>query len=316
MATKLKNLKVDSVDLVDQGANQDAYIRLFKRHEPEGDPSETSEIGKEKQTDNTSDDPETGMFKRFVQWLGQILKSESAQENKLNVEEVIDTMKIDKSKMTPEDAKAFEELEKKYGKEDEPEDVNKNDNGGVSADTAGSSAPADTSGDSGQNTIDGAANPGNSDPVGKGGENIHPDVKKALTDYKEMVSKQNTEIEGLRKSLEIKDLENIAKKYEILGKKSDELAAKLYELKKANSTFYNDYIAVLDEQLATVEKSGLFAELGSNRQGITGADQSINIKASELRKAATGSLSDADSIVKAWEENPELAAEYEKNYRR
>ena len=31
MATKLKNLKVKKVDFVDEGANPDAHIELFKR---------------------------------------------------------------------------------------------------------------------------------------------------------------------------------------------------------------------------------------------------------------------------------------------
>ena len=53
MATKLKNLAVTSVDLVDQGANPDAHIRLFKRGaEPEDEPSEE----------------EKSLFKRFIQW--------------------------------------------------------------------------------------------------------------------------------------------------------------------------------------------------------------------------------------------------------
>ncbi len=36
MATKLKNLKVKKVDFVDEGANPDAHIKLFKRKEKEG----------------------------------------------------------------------------------------------------------------------------------------------------------------------------------------------------------------------------------------------------------------------------------------
>ena len=40
MATKLKNLKVKKVDFVDEGANPDAHIELFKRKDgkPEEDP--------------------------------------------------------------------------------------------------------------------------------------------------------------------------------------------------------------------------------------------------------------------------------------
>lgn len=35
MAAKLKNLKVTKVDFVDQGANPDAHIKLFKRKDGE-----------------------------------------------------------------------------------------------------------------------------------------------------------------------------------------------------------------------------------------------------------------------------------------
>lgn len=42
MATKLKNLKVKKVDFVDEGANPDAHIELFKRKDgkPEEDPKQ------------------------------------------------------------------------------------------------------------------------------------------------------------------------------------------------------------------------------------------------------------------------------------
>ena len=59
---------------------------------------------------------------------------------------------------------------------------------------------------------------------------VHPDVKKAID-----------EVAELRKSLEIKELEGVAKKYEIIGKKAEDLAPKLYELKKAGEQHYNDY---------------------------------------------------------------------------
>ena len=47
MATKLKNLKVKKVDFVDEGANPDAHIELFKRKDgkPEEDPKGPKEDG-------------------------------------------------------------------------------------------------------------------------------------------------------------------------------------------------------------------------------------------------------------------------------
>ena len=49
MANKLKDLSVTSVDLVDQGANPDAHIRLFKRG-------------------GEAADPDIGLFEKFLKW--------------------------------------------------------------------------------------------------------------------------------------------------------------------------------------------------------------------------------------------------------
>ena len=56
MATKLKNMRLTSVDLVRNGANQEADICLFKSTDPEEDPAQpTTE--------------EKNIFKRFIDWL-------------------------------------------------------------------------------------------------------------------------------------------------------------------------------------------------------------------------------------------------------
>lgn len=55
MATKLKNMRLTSVDLVRNGANQEADICLFKSADPEEDPAQpTTE--------------EKNIFKRFIDW--------------------------------------------------------------------------------------------------------------------------------------------------------------------------------------------------------------------------------------------------------
>lgn len=56
MATKLKKMKLTSVDLVRAGANQEADICLFKS----ADPPEATESPTE---------PEKNIFKRFIAWL-------------------------------------------------------------------------------------------------------------------------------------------------------------------------------------------------------------------------------------------------------
>lgn len=87
-----------------------------------------------------------------------------------------------------------------------------------------------------------------------------------------------------------------------------------YDLKKAGGTVYDDYVALLDENLAMLGKSRLFGEIGSNRQGSAGTEESIGIKAAELAKSANGGMTHADAVIKAFEENPELAAQYEQEY--
>jgi hypothetical protein len=94
-------------------------------------------------------------------------------------EEVCD-VKIDKSKMAPDELAAYEALEKKYGVAE-----------------AGADEP-------------GAAPDGAGDAPGAPG--MHPEVRKALADAEEMRKKQGDEIEGLKKNLEIASLEATAKK--------------------------------------------------------------------------------------------------------
>ena len=103
-------------------------------------------------------------------------------------------------------------------------------------------------------------------------------------------------------------------KYEIIGKKPDELAAKLYELKKAGGTVYADYIALLDENVTAVEKGGLFKAIGSDNSGSSDTIGKISAAAGEIAKSTNTGVT-PESIVKAWENNPELAAAYEAEYR-
>ena len=410
MATKLKGLSVTSVDLVDQGANPDAYIRLFKRGGQEAEPAA---------------DPEDGIIRKFMAWLkkgsaessddgggeppaepvGKDARSFSEElsreqlravmsqmydccyalsdsfcsiisDKELDTEtkksmiltslsefttaiqgaagqwaagqktqdapgsdagvqkstaqqqalekllckydkggapsepsdtpetemEETDAMNIDKSKMTPEEQATLAELEKKYGVA-EP-----NENGG-----AAPAGPAPAGGvEKGAGPTDTPAQPAT--PPASAGSALHPDVAKALSEFEALKKQHTAEIEELKKSLEIERLTAVAKKYEIIGKKADELAAKLYDLKKAGGTVYDDYIALLDENVNTLTKSGLFGELGSNRSGSAGTEQAIGMKAAELAKSATGGFTTPEAIIKAWEENPELAAKYEAEY--
>ena len=123
------------------------------------------------------------------------------------------------------------------------------------------------------------------------------------------------ELADLKKSIEMKDFTEIAKKYAPLGKKEDELAKTLYDLKKSNEENYNAFVSTLDECLGLVEKSGTFTEIGKSAGGapVGGAEAKAVAKAQEIMKADPN-ISYSAAIAKAWED-PAIMAEYDAEYR-
>lgn len=185
-------------------------------------------------------------------------------------------MKFNEANMTATDRMAFEELKKRYGVED-------------GAEGAGAGA--------------GAAPEG----VGKAaGEDI----------YKGLHPLVAAELIALRKQADAaqeEKLYNVAKKYEIIGKKPEELVPTLKALQAAGGTAYDDMIGILDGAVAAVEKSGLFGEVGKRGVGATGGTDAwsqIEKKAEEIRKS-NAALSYAESIDAACVQNPDLVHEYE-----
>ena len=120
-------------------------------------------------------------------------------------------------------------------------------------------------------------------------------------------------LEALEKSIEMKEFTEIAKKYAALGEKEDDLAQALYSMKKSDEANYNAYIAVLDKSLGLVEKSGLFAEIGKSARDYgaqSGAAAKAEAKAAEIMKSDP-SMDYTTAIAKAWNDNPDLMAEYD-----
>ena len=257
--------------------------------------------------------------------------------------EVTDTMKIDKSKMTPGEQAVLAGFEKKYGMA-EPGDggvgaapagavvtlvsgVNGagaavavpagavpalgTPGGGIAKTTGGMQAGVDAVGGAAGAKSSGATDADAAFGTAAGAAPaLHPEVKKILDENRQL----GCEVAELKKSLEINDLATLAAKYEVVGKKAGELAPKLYELKKAGGTAYDDYIGLLDEQVALMGKIGLFSEIGSNRSGNAASmDGELGAKAADIMKSANG-MSEPEAIAKAFEENPELAARYETEY--
>lgn len=235
---------------------------------------------------------------------------------------VTDTMKIDKSKMSPEEAAQLDAFEKKYGVSEGGEG-GEGGNGGEPTPgiaKAGSTWTCPECGTSCTGKFcpdDGTAKPAvkksGAEGAPAGGEGA-PNVTKGAPEMNPEVKKALEEVEKMRGQLELRDQIDVAKKYEVLGKKPDDVAKKLVELKKCGGTAYTDYVALLDEQVNLVEKSGLFGEIGSNAaDGGGSAWDKVNKAADEVLKSDS-TLSRPAAIAKACSLHPELRVEYERDY--
>lgn len=198
-------------------------------------------------------------------------------------------MKIDKSKLSAEELAALDAIEKKAG---------------IPEDTDPTPAPAADPVAKSTEPAPAAAPAGDADDIYKG---MHPAVAEELKNLRKF-----------REETEDRELLAVAKKYELLGKKPEELAPVLKSLKAAGGTAYADMIGVLDANLAVMQASPAFTEVG--KRGGTGAPISdadaawaqIEKKAEEIRKSAP-TLSFAEAIDKACEQNPDLVHQYEDN---
>lgn len=122
-----------------------------------------------------------------------------------------------------------------------------------------------------------------------------------------------TEMEEFKKSVEMQTFVEMAKKYAPLGKKEDELAETLYNMKKSSEANYNEFIGILDEHLAMVEKSGIFGEIGKSAKGTTTSSPVAKAEAKAKEIMKSDNCDYATAIAKAWED-PELMAEYDAEY--
>lgn len=325
----LKDMEISSVDLCKRGANQNADIKLFKSADAEkggerehmennamiekiarflaGALAEGGEPGTITKADSTAQVYET------TEALRKSLESIIADDSLTPVEKH-DMMAESLQQFTLEATDCMEIWSNAIGKaedndpEDDPDDEEEYD---FAEDEDDPEEPGDEpekktveKGVFDMDTIDitkmspedqAALNAliakYNPEPENTPAQEMHPDVKKALD-----------EVAELRKSMAIQEMTSIAKKYEIIGKNAEELGTKLYELKKAGEQHYNDFVALLDEQVKMQESTGLFKEYGTSRAG-TPTD--LDGMVAELCKADP-SLTREDAICKAFEMNPNL----------
>lgn len=202
-------------------------------------------------------------------------------------------MKINKSLLTPEERMFLEAIEKKAGVADDgtAEGTAATDEGDPVTKNAGNPAPPEGAR---QDAV-----------AGNQTEDVFKGLPAAVVDIIKNLQAKAEEAEN-------HELLEVAKKYEILGTKADDLLPVLKGLKK-DPAQYEKTIAMLDS--AVTATAGTFAEIGKkgsldNPNG--SAWDKIEKKAAEIRKSDP-SMGYHEAIDKACEQNPELVAEYEQN---
>ena len=204
-------------------------------------------------------------------------------------------MKIDKSVFTPEELAQYEALiaKAKVDPEADPEEAGLTDGDGLS--TPPKKKPQEN-------------------PEGDGPEEKAPEDNVGKKDTSPEMSAALKRLETLEKSIQMKEYTEIAKKYAPLGENVEELAKSLYGMKQTGQENYDAYLSVLDKSLDLVNKSGVFAEIGKSVAGV-GDDVLAKVEAAadDIQKSDT-SLDRVQAVAKAWENHPELVAEYERAY--
>ena len=212
-------------------------------------------------------------------------------------------MEIDKSKLTDAERAFLESIEKRYGTEDRTGAANEES---ATIAPAGQTMPLSSA----EPTVTKSVTSSVSEAV-----SVTP-ADEADSIYKGLHPAVRAELESLKKfreEAEDRELAGIAKKYAIIGKKEEELVPLFKSLKAAGGTAYNDMIALLDQAVTTVEKSGAFSEIGKSGHDFSTAGVAEakieGIAKSYMEKDS--SLTYTAAVAKAWEDNPELMNEYE-----
>ncbi len=159
---------------------------------------------------------------------------------------------------------------------------------------------------------------------GAGEDQIQEAVNKAMNKVMEGVAKNFTSmmekimepIQKRAEEAEQKSLEEVAKKYELLGTKAEDLVPVLKSMKATSDEAYNNFIASMDNNLAVIQKSGLFEEIGKSGGAHTGNNDTegaakMNAKVAEIKKSMPN-LTDAQAQDIVMQNDPELRAMFDK----
>ncbi len=214
---------------------------------------------------------------------------------------------INKSLMTPAERAFYEDLEKRYSVD-----------GTTNSSDATSTAKSASKKEDEEEVTEKCGDTKKSAPIESTVTETTP-AKKSTDPYANLHPAVAAEIQALKKRAEEADereLYEVAKKYEIIGKKPEELVPVLKSLKAAGGTNYADMISVLDASVEAVNKSYMFTEVGKSgsyggaMSGGNGAWSAIEKKADEIQ-AVNPEINRYQAIDLACQQNPTLVHEYE-----
>lgn len=322
MATKLKNMQLTSVDLVRAGANQDAKICLYKSdHVPdESNVGESNEeiyknaIIKSIQSivldENLTAEEKSDMVEKSIgQYCNGLFRAANTtldrpSGQKMKIERNENTMKIDKSIFTAEELEQYEALIAKAKVEPEEKEMKAD----KTPFKQKFNERDDTKDDIPDETED------DLDEEYEEDEEMGKSRCKKKTDS--LLKAAMSRLEALEKSIEMKELTEVAKRYAPLGENESDLAKTLYEMKQSGDETYEAYLGILEKSMNIVEKSGIFSEIGKSASGAPGGViGKIEAVATEIQKS-DATMTREQAIAKAWENHPELIAEYDAEYRK
>ena len=299
---RLEDLEITKVAFVPQGDNKRAWVMMFKKKPESKAPESVSEP-------SVPTEPEQSVLKRMFMMMAHALgidkpcteeaSSDSSDSTVTKHDETdktipetkgsdhMEVLNIDKSKLTPEEATQLEALVSKAGAGcTTSEDTDTHDTG---SETSAMAKETSESAGAKQTTTD-------EGDIYKG---LHPAVAAELRELRRRAD-----------AAEDRELNEVAKKYALIGKDTAELVKSLKEVKAAGGTAYDEMISVLDASLAIAEKSGAFSEVGKSGSGQPDAWALIEKHADEIMKTAPN-MTRTQAIDKACEQHPELVAEYE-----
>ena len=315
MPTKLKNLKVTSVDFVNAGANPGAKISIFKSANQKDCTAELAALAKAsgvEQEKITKVLINAGLIKAVA----DVEKADKTNKEDKG-EPIPDSPEDSAEKLVDEEFRELAEKEtegKKMAKQlNETERlILKNFSEGYDKQEIAkclgfniilSNAEGTLAIDAGavnenkQDTVQTETLPldaGIDDAEKCGGLKKSADndeVKKstetpAATGLTKILADLTGKLQSKVEKAEDKEFEDIAKKYEILGYKAEELAKELKKGKSESPALYDTVIKALDSAVDAVEKSDVFNEIGKCGSGFVGnAEAQIESLAAEIRKS-------------------------------